>query len=113
MPVGSYPTQVTSATYGNGTRIVSPDFSTTSVNVAQDPTRMPMADASQQRAPSAYSSYGTFRPANQYGQFVPAGMSPQAGPTILARATTAPEANPNYQNGWRNVSPNGQPSMNR
>lgn len=117
MPVGGYPPQVAGmGNIGNGSRVVSPDFVTTSTNVAQDPTRMPMADATQQRAPSAYSSFGAFSPAqnNQaYGYLTPNGSGTTSNPTVLARATTAPEANPNYQNGWRSTPAGNQSSFSR
>ena len=122
-PMGNQNFQtVTSSTMTNGsTQVISPDFYTTRTDERRDPSRMPVADATGMRAPSSFQSYGSFHSADQrnqpnggFGSFVAGNpYTANQGPTVLARASTAPETNPNYQNGWRPNPTNGPQSFNR
>ncbi len=121
-PTGNqnFQTVTASTMTGGSTQVISPDFYTTRTDERRDPSRMPMADATGVRAPSSFQSYGSFRSADQrnqpnggYGTFTGGGYVANQNPTVLARASTAPETNPNYQNGWRPNPTNGQTSFNR
>ncbi len=126
-----------------GTQIVSPDFNTTRIDERQDPTRLPVADASAVRAPGMWNQMPNatqlasasmpimqnpgYSMPNAVNNSAPSGytrwnVSPntpnyQGGmqpPVVLAEASTRDlSRDPNYQAGWREQNPPNQGTFNR
>lgn len=99
------PSPATAWTVSGNSRVVNPDFSTTQINERNDPSRMPVADASQVRAPAGWNQMPN---ANRFAS----ATMPTMGNPGLAIPNAVNATGPVWPNGvtqWNFAANNPQP----